>query len=206
MKSNSIYLFLWLIGILLLCKSTSLFASTASPTTYDSTFHAMIAPYIYCTEKIHANDTSVYENMAFPNLVPNLTLQSYLKTHNVQLLPITIFEEDHGLCYRISNLIVLQLKEKNYYLCLFYINAAWDLSRSLVYAVYDSLGTEMFSKLLSSEDKLLGNNDEYYRQTVFSLNNNLLTLRIYCRESYYDGNVVNLEQFQYWIDKNGILH
>lgn len=204
MKSNNIYLFIWRICILLLSMSTSIFVSTASPTTYDSTFHTMIEPYIHCTEKIYANDTSIYENMVFPNLVSDLTLQSYLKTHNVQLHPITIFEKDHGLCYRISNLIVL--KEKNYYLCLFYINAAWDLSRSLVYAVYDSLGTEMFSKVLSSEDKLLGNNDGCYRQTVFSVNNNYLTLWIYCRESYYDGNVVDSEQFQFWIDKDGVLH
>ena len=203
MKSNSIYLFIWIIGILLLSKSTSIFASAPSPTAHDSTFHSMIAPYIYCSEKIHADDTSVYENMGFPNLLPNLTLQSYLKTHNAQLKPIITFEEDHGLCYCISNLIVL--KEMNHYVCLFYINAAWDLSRSLVYAVYDSLGTEMFSKLLSSDDKLLGNNDGCYRQTVFSLDNNLLTLWVYCRESYYDHNVANSKQFQYWIDKDGVL-
>lgn len=204
MKLNSVSLFKLSVGIFLLSQSTILSASTTTQTDNDSTFYPMIAPYIYCTEKIHANDTSVYENMAFPNLLHDLTLQSYLKTHNVQLNPIITFEKDHGLCYRISNLIVL--KNMNYYVCLFYINAAWDLSRSLVYAVYDSLGTEMFSKLLSSDDKLLGNNDGCYRQTAFSLNNNYLTLWIYCQESYYDRNVANSEQFQYWIDKDGILH
>ena len=170
MKLNSVSLFKLSVGIFLLCHSTILSASITTLIDSDSTFHAMIAPYICCTEKIHANDTSVYENMGFPNVLPDLTLQSYLKTHNVQLNPIVNFEEDHGLCYRISNLIVL--KEMNCYVCLFYINAAWDLSRSLVYSVYDSLGTELFSKLLSSDDKLLGNNDGCYRQTVFSLNNN----------------------------------
>jgi hypothetical protein len=204
MKPNTIYWFVRLIGIVLLSKSTSIVALAVSPTSYDSAFHAMIAPYIYYTDKIDANDTSVYENMAFPNLVSDLTLQSYLKTHNVQLHPIAIFEEDHGLCYRVSNLIVL--KRRNHYICLFYINAAWDLSRSLVYAVYDSSGTELFSKLLSSEDKLLGNDDECYRQAAFSLNDDLLTLWVYCRESYYAGNVVDSEQFQYWIDNEGILH
>lgn len=204
MKLNSVSLFKLSVGIFLLSHSTILSASITTLTDNDSTFYAMIAPYVYCTEKIHANDTSVYENMGFPNLLPDLTLQSYLKTHNVQLIPIINFEENHGLCYRISNLIVL--KEMNSYVCLFYINAAWDFSRSLVYAVYDSLGTELFSKLLSSDDKLLGNNDGCYRQTVFSLNNNYLTLWIYCRKSYYDRNVVNSERLQYWIDKNGVLH
>lgn len=204
MKLNSISLFKLSVGIFLLSHSTILSASITTLTNNDSTFLVMIEPYIYYSEKVHANDTSVYENMGFPNFLPNLTLQSYLKTHNAQLKPIINFEEDNGLCYSISNLIVL--KEMNYYVCVFYINAAWDLSRSLVYAVYDSLGTEMFSKVLSSEDKLLGNNDGCYRQTVFSVNNNYLTLWIYCRESYYDGNVVDTEYFRYWIDKDGVLH
>lgn len=204
MKLNSVSLFKLSVGIFLLSHSTILSASITTLTNNDSTFLVMIEPYIYYSEKVHANDTSVYENMGFPNFLPNLTLQSYLKTHNAQLKPIINFEEDNGLCYSISNLIVL--KEMNYYVCVFYINAAWDLSRSLVYAVYDSLGTELFSKLLSSDDKLLGNNDGCYRQTVFSLNNNYLTLWIYCRKSYYDRNVVNSEQLQYWIDKNGVLH
>ena len=106
MKLNSVSLFKLSVGIFLLSHSTILSASITTLTDNDSTFHAMIAPYIYCTEKIHANDTSVYENMGFPNLLHNLTLQSYLKTHNVQLNPIINFEENHGLCYRISNLIV----------------------------------------------------------------------------------------------------
>ena len=204
MKSNSIYLILWLIGILPLSKSTSIFASTASPTAYDSTFHAMIAPYISCTEKICVSDTSVYDNMTFPNVISDLTLQSYLKKYNTQLNPITIFEKDHGLCYRISNLIVL--KNPDCYVCLFYINAAWDFSRSLVYAVYDSSGTEMYSKLLSSDDKLFGNNDGCYRQTVCSLDSNLLSLWVYCRENYYDGHVAKTDHFLYWRANDGVLH
>lgn len=205
MKTNSTYLFIWLIGILLLSNPTSIFASTASPTTYDSSFHAMIAPYINNgTEKICINDTSVYENMAFPNGVSDLAFQSYLKTHNKQLNPIVLFEKDHGLCYRISNLVVL--KNTDCYVCLFYINAAWDFSRSLVYAVYDWSGKELYSKLLSSEDRLLGYNDGVYRQTAYYLDSNLLSLWIYCRYIHYDGPIAKTEHCQYRIADDGVLH
>ena len=71
MKLNSVSLFKLSVGIFLLNHSTILSASITTLTDNDSTFHAMIAPYIYCTEEIHANDTSIYENMGFPNLLPN---------------------------------------------------------------------------------------------------------------------------------------
>ena len=171
---------------------------------FDSSFHAMIAPYIHNgTEIICVNDTSVYENMAFPNVVSDLDFQSYLKKHNKQLNPIVRFEKKHSLCYRISNLVVV--KKTNCYVCLFYINAAWDHSRSLVYAVYDLSGKELYSQLLSSEDKLLGNNDGSYRQTAYSLDNNILSLWIYYRDNHYYGPISKTEHFRYQIADDGVL-
>ena len=68
MKLNSVSLFKLSVGIFLLSHSTILSASITTLTNNDSTFLVMIEPYIYYSEKVHANDLSLRKHG-----VPKLT-------------------------------------------------------------------------------------------------------------------------------------
>ena len=116
MKLNSHFFIQLFACIFMLNCSTIIFTLAKTQTGEDSTFRTTIAPYINCTEKICISDTFVNENMGFPNIVVDLPLQSFLKTQNSLLKPILDFEKKRGLCYRISNLIVLK-KQIATYVC-----------------------------------------------------------------------------------------
>lgn len=171
---------------------------------FSANFRKMIVPYNIKTKTLFLSDTMVFDNMAFHNIVSDLELQTYLKTHNSTLKSIVDFENTSGLWYRISNLLVLSCSQN--YVCIYYINAAWDRSRSLIYVVYNKAGDELFSEILSTEDTLLTCPDDYYKQTALSIKDNILYLEIFNHNHFYDGEIESVERNRYEINRNGVIN
>lgn len=179
-------------------------AINSPDTLSDAYFRKKIVQYKTRAKVLFLNDTAVVENMAFPNMLSDLKLQAYLKTHNSILKSVVDFENTNGLCYRISNLLVISCLQN--YICIYYINAAWDRSRSLVYVVYNKAGDELFSEILSTEDSLLNGYEGYYKQAALSIKKNILLLEVLNHNFFYDGEIEYVERNRYEINRKGIIN
>ena len=63
----------------------------------------------------------------------------------------------------------------------------------------------MTSEILSTEDELFNNNENYYKQTAVSIQNNLLELLIVFCSDFYSGKKDMTEFIQYKIEMDGSL-
>jgi len=120
----------------------------------DSTFLFLIEPYrtiylpLYCTDIDNTDNMYLSEETNFELRKKYLINISAIS----KLSKFSVYENGNfvGSNYAMNKLQAFKKTRTSNFILLFYIKAAWDLSRSLVYAVFDSFGNEVYSQVLVS--------------------------------------------------------
>lgn len=129
------------------------------------------------------------------------------------LIKVTAIPKKHLSIYNSSSYCSSRLTQikgmdvKGYPIIFNYANFG-DFSRSLVFAIYDSLGNEISSKILVTDDPIFKKIKNPYNgeliSSTFVINKNSIELTIYTSEMYGDPNAV-VSKKTYLVDKQGTI-
>lgn len=129
------------------------------------------------------------------------------------LIKITAIPRKHLSTYNSSSycssrLTYIKGMDVNGYPIIFNFANFGDFSRSLVFAIYDSLGNEISSKILITDDPIFKNIKNPYNgeqiSSTYVINNNSIELTIYTSEMYGDPNAI-VSKKTYLVDKKGAI-
>jgi hypothetical protein len=176
----------------------------------DSTFLFLINPYYKKILPVYCTDLDLIENMSCLDET-NFELRSkYLMNISAisQLSKFAIYDNGKfiGSSYVINKLQIIKRPGMSVYITLFYIKAPWDNSRSLVYAVLDSLGNEIYSKILVTEDSIIENNPQkMYKQTLYMLDYSHIEILVFKSTDFYGDLKAEQDYYNYLINEDGSL-
>jgi len=111
-----------------------------------------------------------------------------------------------GSNYAMNKLQAFKKPGTSNFILLFYIKAAWDLSRSLVYAVFDSFGNEVYSQVLVTEDPIIEDNPQkVYKQTLYKVDDSHIEILVFESTDFYGDLQAKQVYINYLINEDGSL-
>jgi len=176
----------------------------------DSTFLFLIEPYrtiyipLYCTDLDNTDNMYLSEETNFELRKKYLINISAIS----KLSKFSVYENGDfiGSNYAMNKLQAFKKPETSNFIILFYIRAAWDLSRSLVYAVFDSFGNEVYSQVLVTEDPIIEDNPQkVYKQTLYKVDDSHIEILVFESTDFYGDLQAKQTYINYLINEDGSL-
>ena len=177
----------------------------------DSTFLLLIEPYcrtvfpLYCTDLDYWDNTDELDPTNY-----ELQMKYLLNISAISKLSESLVYDNKGKLagsyYYINKLQAFKKSETSNFIILFYIRAAWDLSRSLVYAVFDSFGNEVYSQVLVTEDPVIEDNPQkVYKQTLYKVDDSHIEILVFESTDFYGDLQAKQTYINYLINEDGSL-
>lgn len=176
----------------------------------DSTFLLLIKPYcrtdfpLYCTDLDYEDNTDELDPTNF-----ELQMKYLVNIFAISKLSKFLVYVDGnivGSSYAINKLRAFKRPGTSNFVLLFYIKGSWDLSRSLVYAVLDSSGKEVFSQVLVTEDPTIEDNpQDIYKQTLCKIDESHIEISLFRSTNSYGDLKAERDYFYYQINEDGSL-
>lgn len=135
------------------------------------------------------------------------TTPFYLEKHFLQQLKSIpkYFLSDTGY-YCTSRLNVIRGMDIDGIPIIFYMQGGWEKSRSLVFAVFDSLGNEISSKILVTDDCSIDaykdSNKWLYKHSIYNVNISSIDIIVFSGGSYEDKKYTK-SYLKFQVSKNG---
>lgn len=177
----------------------------------DSTFLQLIEPYCRTDFPLFCTDLDYRDNMYIPDPTNYELQMKYLINISAisKLSESFVYDNKGNLAgsyYYMNKLQAFKKSRSSSFIVLFYIKAAWDLSRSLVYAVLDSSGKEIFSQILVTEDPTIEDNPhDIYKQTLCKIDESHIEISLFRSTNSYGDLKAERDYFYYLINEDGSL-